>query len=364
MKGNHKALAQILTTCVGARRPLFIVGHPGIGKSSVPRQMVDDLNASDPQPEGSLPAWGYRALDCYLFDPVDLRGFNVPDMAARKTISIPLDKWPLKADADAGRIPKRGILVLEEMASAHPDMVRALAEPVLEHSVNGVPLAPGWSIVATSNKLSHKCGVQPMANHVANRLVWFELEPDWESWQTWAIGEGIRPELVGHFALTSGATLFQYDVKAIEPNTPYLTPRSAHILSDMLTAFAQMYDNAPAPLFIYQSAVGERAGAELFATTRWVDQLERWDHILANPVGAKVPTEPGAIYSQIVVLAGGVRALGDDIRPKVSAAVGKYISRLPAELAVATHNRIVLSNEHWGSTPEYATLFNEKLGVL
>lgn len=363
MKGTFNELVDLLHTSVLSRRPLVIVGPPGIGKSSAPRQYVEAMNSD--VPEGESMKWGYVAVDCYMLEPVDLRGFQVPDIKNRTTVSLPMEKFPFARYVAEGKIPERGICVLEELMSSHDDMKKALAEPLLEHTINGEPLAPGWSIIATGNGLAHKCGAGPLPMHVVNRLAWFELVPTWEEWNNWAVDVAIRPELVGHFALTNGATLFEFDAKALSPNQPYLTPRSAHMLSDLLNSYEEAFGKA-APCYLYQSAVGEKAGSELFSTTRWVSQLTKWDNVLADPNGSKVPEEPGAVFAQITILRGGVRGLGTDIKPKVSAAVDTYLRRLPAEVFVAAHNSIMRSSPDraWSRTPEYAKMVQEKARVL
>src|SRR5208337_1876086 len=56
------AVSEALRVLVAARRPVFIWGGPGVGKSSVVMQLAETLN---------VPLQDVRAL---LLDPVDLRG--------------------------------------------------------------------------------------------------------------------------------------------------------------------------------------------------------------------------------------------------------------------------------------------------
>ena len=96
------SISDALRVLVAARRPVFIWGGPGVGKSSVVKQLAETLN---------VPLQDVRAL---LLDPVDLRGLPFLGSDGRS-------KW-----ATPEFLPQNGtgILFLDELNAA-PAMVQA-----------------------------------------------------------------------------------------------------------------------------------------------------------------------------------------------------------------------------------------------
>ena len=113
------SLSNALRVLVAARRPVFIWGGPGVGKSSVVKQLAEALN---------VPLQDVRAL---LLDPVDLRGLPFVGSDGRS-------KW-----ATPEFLPQNGsgIFFLDELNAA-PAMVQASCyQLVLDRKLGRIHLA-------------------------------------------------------------------------------------------------------------------------------------------------------------------------------------------------------------------------------
>ena len=119
-----------LRVLVAARRPVFVWGSPGVGKSAVVGQLAKAMN---------IPLRDVRAL---LLDPVDLRGLPFLGTDGRS-------KW-----ATPEFLPQdgAGILFLDELNAA-PAMVQASCyQLVLDRRLGEYTLPDGWAIIAAGNR--------------------------------------------------------------------------------------------------------------------------------------------------------------------------------------------------------------------
>ena len=203
-------LAEALTALLPTRRPLFIWGAPGVGKSSVVHQAADALSFS------------LIDIRATLLDPVDLRG--LPSVAKGKTTWCPPDFLPTKG---------KGVLFLDELAQAAPAVQVALLQLTLDRRLGEYELPDGWSVVAASNRAEDRAGMHRLVSPLLNRFVHLDLDADAEAWQDWAAGAGVAPE-VRAFLRFRPALLFQFD-PAANPRA-FATPRSWSYASDVMAA--------------------------------------------------------------------------------------------------------------------------------
>lgn len=350
---SYKELAQLIQTCIASRLPLLILGSPGLGKTSVVRQEVERIG------------FGMMENLGYLYEPVDFRGLM---MAGRDgmTECFPLNRWPLARMVKAGHIPERGVLLLDEMLNSHRDVLTAFAEPLCDHRVNGEPLAPGWSIIATGNGIGRGTSANPMPSHVSNRVAICNLVPSWDEWLTWAAGR-IRPELIAYFTMTKGAELFSFDpAKIQQPNHPYLTPRSLENLSRAINSWDQTSGGQRPPLWLYSSVVGD-FGAKLYTTLDVLTEVTPWSEIMNDPEKAKISDQEAVIYTQIQVILAELKSATSKTKvvpASVGRAVATYANRFRREI-LATAMVIWMRNcRPWADVPQVAEWFSQNQDLI
>lgn len=160
---NMKAsrLTTVLENLLDQPWAAFIWGAPGIGKSSIVRQIAERRR---------MPLIDIRAS---LLDPTDLRG--IPIIQDGTAVWCPPSFLPKKSD-------KPGILFLDEINAAPPLVQAALYQLILDRRVGEYELPEGWRIIAAGNRREDKAVTFRLSSALANRFIHLNLEVDPDDW--------------------------------------------------------------------------------------------------------------------------------------------------------------------------------------
>lgn len=199
-----RELKSTLNALIDARLPTFIWGAPGIGKSSIVKQVADER--------------GFEFIDLRLslLDPTDLKGIPFFDKDEGEAVWAKPNFLPKEGDLE-------GILFLDEINSAPPSVQASAYQLVLDRKVGDYELPKGWRIVAAGNRESDRGVVYRMPPPLANRFVHLEMEVSFEDWKLWAYESGIGKEVIGFLEYKS-EYLLNFDPTKNERSFP--TPRS------------------------------------------------------------------------------------------------------------------------------------------
>ena len=196
-------VVQTVSALLPTRRPVYLWGPPGVGKSSVVKQVAQSMNL------------GLVDVRATLLDPVDLRG--LPRLTKDSAVWCPPAFLPRGGD---------GILFLDELAQAPPLVQAACLQLVLDRRLGEYELPDGWNVVAASNRAEDRAGTHRLISPLLNRFVHVDLEVSVEDWQTWAVSVQILAE-VRAFIRFRPALLFQFDAasqpRAMVPPTQLAT---------------------------------------------------------------------------------------------------------------------------------------------
>lgn len=284
-----------LKTLVAARQPAFIWGAPGIGKSSVTAQLASSLNLT------------LRDLRALLLDPVDLRG--LPYVAEGRS------KWAIPEFLPA---EGAGILFLDELNAAPAMVQAAFYQLVLDRRLGEYALPDGWIILAAGNRDGDRAHTTRMPTPLRNRFVHLDFEVDAQEWSEWAIGAGLRPEVIAFIRFRPQLlSVFDRDANA------FPSPRSWEFVSRIL-------DRGPDPSVeheMFAGTVGTGAATEFSGFLRMFRELPNIDAILLNPSGEPVPDSPAAQYAVASALAHRASDTNFD-------RICRYLERMPTEFHV------------------------------
>lgn len=279
-------------------RPVALWSQPGVGKSSVVRQVADSLGISLVTVMGSQ------------FDPVDLRG--IPSVKNGKTTWCPPDFLPTSGS---------GILFLDEMGQADQDVQKIFAQLCLDRRLGEYVMPEGWKVVAASNRVEDRAGVGRVLTHLLNRFIHIDVDVSTQDWQDWAVAAGVVPE-VRAFINYRPNLLMQFD-----PTTnarSFASPRSWHMVSDQMPHLPNdlLFD-------VVKGTVGEGPASEFVGFLQLYQKLPDIDAVIANPNSFQVPKEPAVLYALI-------GAIGERIRSKKAppASLAKVGMRLPDEFGM------------------------------
>lgn len=266
----------------------MIWGPPGIGKSSVVKQVVASYNrgalssgGSSDEEQGQVPSeqMGFVDLRISQLAPTDLRGLPVADKETKSAQWYPPNFLPRSG---------RGILFLDEINMAPPAVQGIAQQLVLDREVGDYKVPDGWFIWAAGNRKEDRAATFDVPAPVANRFIHVTVEPHLPSFLAYGTAVGLH-EHIQAFLQFRPALL--HKLNAQSPTWP--SPRS-WFMADRLY-------KGKLPV---QPAVGE-AGNEFdsYVEIYTSGKLPDIDAILSGK-GAKIkfPEEPSIRYATITAL--------------------------------------------------------------
>jgi hypothetical protein len=326
------AVSKTLNYLIDAQQPGMLWGPPGVGKSSVIRQVAT--------------ARGIGLIDLRLsqLDAVDLRG--IPSvLATGKTHWNQPTFLPTEGE---------GILFLDEINLGAPSVMAAGYQLVLDRKLGDYELPPGWIVLAAGNRTQDRTNVQQMSTALKNRFVHLDYEVNLDDWCDWALRNGVhvsvlsfirfRPTMLNMFdaPLKGDDADKRRQAQAMKDANAFATPRSWEFMSKMVT-------QQPDPEVEYDlfcGTVGEGAAAEFMGYLKYYRDLPNLDALLMNPSKTNVPSEPATLYALSTGLA--AKATDDNFDRVV-----QYALRMPQEFQVLLMKDAVTRSESLTNTKAF-----------
>ena len=291
-----------MRSLIDSKIPTFLWGPPGIGKSSIIKQIAKEN--------------GVECIDLRLslMDPTDLKGIPFYERDSHSALWAPPSFLPRGGE---------GILFLDELNSAAPAVQASAYQLILDRKVGEYTLPEGWAIVAAGNREGDRGVVYRLPSPLANRFVHIEMEVNVADWRDWAMLRGIDPRIVAYIGFKNEA-LFGFDPTANERS--FATPRSweaAHLI---------LCSTLPSPLLLdaLSGAVGRDNATDFLGFCKVMDLLPDVDAILSGE-GDEAPSDVSALYALSSALVS--RILGNPDEEKINHLL-RYTLKLQSEFAV------------------------------
>jgi len=286
-----------LKTCIRAKRPAFIWGPPGVGKSDTVKQVAEELK--------------YKLIDvrAVLLDPVDLRGLP--------TIDNGQARWCPPSFLPKGK--GKRIIFLDELNAAPPLVQAACYQLILDRKIGEYTLPDDVVLVAAGNRETDRAVTSRMPSPLANRFIHLDFDVDLDDWISWGLNNGVRTEILA-FQRFRPETLYNFDPK--KNDKAFATPRSITFLSELMDA-----DNGNIDFDLAKGTVGEGYAAEFIGFLKIYKSLPDPNLVLMAPNKAVVPDDPATLYA----ICGAVAQKASEQNMKN---VVTYANRLPDEFSV------------------------------
>ena len=258
--------------CVKVKRPVFMWGAPGIGKSDIVKQIGDEQ--------------GREVIDVRLslWEPTDIKGIPYYNSQANTMSWAPPAELPTDPESTA-------ILFLDELNSAAPATQAAAYQLILNRRVGTYKLPDGVSIVAAGNRETDKGVTYRMPAPLANRFLHLELRSDFEDWLMWATSNRVHDQVVGYVSFAK-SDLYDFDPKS--SSRAFATPRSWSFVSELLHD-DDLDENTLTDLVA--GAVGEGLAVKFMAHRKVAKQMPKPEDILSGKVNKVSIKEISAMYS-------------------------------------------------------------------
>jgi hypothetical protein len=263
------------------KRPVFLWGPPGIGKSEVVAEIAEEL--------------GGAIIDLRMaqMEPTDIRGIPFFNKDINKMDWAPPVDLPDEEFASKYPIV---VLFLDEMNSAAPSVQAAGYQLILNRRVGKYVLPDNVVIVAAGNRDSDKGVTYRMPMPLANRFIHLEMRPDFTSWQDWAVNKGIHKDVVGYLSFAK-QDIYDFDSKS--SSRAFATPRSWCFVSDLLNDDDTDVDT----LFnLTAGAVGEGLAVKFAAHRRVAGKMPQPEDILSGKVKDLAIKEISAMYALTIAM--------------------------------------------------------------
>ena len=267
--------------CFNKKRPMFLWGPPGIGKSEVVADITAEL--------------GGFMIDLRLgqMDPTDIRGIPFYNKEQGKMDWAPPIDLP---DAELASQYPVIVLFMDEMNSAAPAVQAAAYQLVLNRRIGKYRLPDNVVMIAAGNRESDKGVTYRMPTPLANRFVHVEMRADFATWQEWAVKNQIHKDVVGYLSFAK-QDLYDFDAKS--SSRAFATPRSWVFVSELLED--EDLDDVTATDLI-AGTVGEGLAVKFQAHRKIAGKLPRPEDILSGKEKELAVKEVSAMYSLVISL--------------------------------------------------------------
>jgi hypothetical protein len=265
------------------KRPIFLWGPPGIGKSDIVAQVTDEL------PNSHL-----IDIRLSLWDPTDIKGVPYFDSNIGKMVWGAPEELP---DEEFAAQYDNIVVFFDEMNSAAPAVQAAAYQLILNRRVGKYKLPDNVIIVAAGNREADKGVTYRMPAPLSNRFVHIEMGVDFNDWFAWAVDDTnkIHRDVVGYLQFAK-QDLYDFDPKGASRS--FATPRSWTFVSELL----EDEEQETATTDLVAGCVGEGLAVKFMAHRKVASQLPNPSDILSGKVKELKTEEISAKYSLTVSL--------------------------------------------------------------
>ena len=266
-----KELWEVLLS-IAPVRPVFIWGAPGIGKSSLVEEFAKTVG-----------------LPC-----VSLLGSQ---LAPEDIIGIPQVRDGVSEFLPPKMIARKEpyVLFLDELNACSQEVQKAFYSLIYEKRVGEYHLPEGSIVVGAGNRTQDSAIVKTMSSALVNLMFHVQMKADAGQWLEWAYENGLHPWVIDYITQRPDH-LFSVPPKTEEP---FSTPRSWHMLSDILKEYGAGEKELPEDtlrMLVYGCVSASHAGMFVAYTKQLVNRHLLQDIIKGTAKWPSRPDERDVLY--------------------------------------------------------------------
>lgn len=310
---------------------VFLLGRPGVGKSALAYEVAEEIGKET----------GKKVivtdLRLNLYTPVDLHGVPVPDAYRRFT------EWLRPKVLDLKPSPEYiHILLLDEITAASPNVQAVAFQLTLERAVGEYRLPDNVIVMAAGNPAADYAMTARMLRPLANRMMHFNVVPDFESWRKWAIAHEIHPFVLGYLSYNNGKL---YNQEGGSDDNAFATPRSWEFVSNLL----KITELSPDQLFVQIcGCIGIGDATEFVQWCKVYEELPDMEAIFRGS-NEPLPRKPDALYALISAMLSYISEKVKKTKRDGSAALTRtmmdhcctYVNRFPVDYATMFYRNVL-----------------------
>ena len=266
----------VLRLAAKVNKPVLLIGDPGVGKTSIVREVANEIGKSLVTLLGSL------------LEPTDIGG--VPFLVDGVVKRLPLEEIRNAA-------AKPSVLLLDELTTAPRNVQAAELRLMLERVAGGTRLHPDTVVFAAANPSEQAPGGVDLSAPMINRMITLRLVPTLTESVGWFLNLGEKGSMLRSAGVEIGATALAAGeiMQIVMPSArssdaaPWGSPRAWGVVADAAAAVDCDWNNS-ALRSVIEGSVGRGAASKFFAVKDIRDELTSVRDILDNPKDAPVPS--------------------------------------------------------------------------
>lgn len=287
---------------------LLVQGSPGIGKSSIPRQIA------------ARHEMGLVVVDAIQRDAIDLGG--LPDIErgdgrSRTVRSVPDIVTELE------KLGRPSILLFDDFCSGGRSTMAACASALLDRSMGGAAIPRDCYVMATGNLSTDRVVFHDMPTNIRSRMTRVEMVASIDDWCDWAIAGGLDQRLVASVREEGYSYRDEKWVNMKDPDKAFCVPRTLEFANRYLSYGLGEVETEE----LIQGAVGTVPGTHLWARIKLITDLPTVEEVVKDWEKAKLPADAGSKYTI-------ARSLTLHLEQKTGKAILAYLQRLGKEYLV------------------------------
>jgi len=306
---------------VASKVATILVGSVGCGKTTAPRDYVKKMQTKVPEAKLWMLPVGQ------VSDTSDITGVPMPVKDEKRIEYFPNGNIPCGGN-------RKGILVGDEIDRCESYVQNAFLPILLDHTIHGQPIDPDVYVMATMNGASDAY-TTPLSNAARTRvssLFVSRKSDDFQlSYEKWSRLNGISDVARTFARFRSELFEPEHEFEEIAQCVSRTVDMADMILSASKTVKFKT-DDILLPMIA--GVIGCKSAVEFLATDKLIAEAPAIDDVIANPLTAKIPTNPSVIYA---LTSGLIHACGNH---ETAQAVVKYGIRLPDEYTATLLNRL------------------------
>jgi len=323
-----------------AKKCVYLKSPVGRGKTSTMSRAPEIIGAATGK------NMGFVLISGPLLTPADSVGYLIPRKVTGEhgdhMESVYTDPFWFRTLRSQGgkRLDEYdgGIILVDEADKMDVDVKKVIGEAALSGRLGPHELPEGWVVWMAGNRMNDRSGSTKELDHLINRRMEIDITDDIESWHNWASANGVHP-VYRAFANENVAVVF--DSKIPEKQGPWCTPRSlveGARYHDMLPKMADgSLPDDPTTMEELAGFYGDAAVASVFTFVKLEREMPKFEDIVADPRGVRVPHKVDACMLVSFNLAH--RVVMENVDP-----VLEYVERMPKEFGVVFGKNAVTKN--------------------
>lgn len=217
---------------------LMIWGAPGIGKTAILMNVLEEMKKDFPDYRLITKTLSNETPDNFTLPKyVEIDGADYATDVPKTWLPVYKPTGNAAEDARLDQLCGNGLLFIDELSRATPQVLNVVLPLVNEGIFNGYKLGSGWTIVVASNRAEdEQSGQSTIGNALGNRFIQLHYEPTVHTWRKWADKQNfISPLLLQWLAMPESENMSGGKFYYMDPNensdriadtTIMCTPRS------------------------------------------------------------------------------------------------------------------------------------------